>query len=92
MTYRTLVLEKKAHIAYVRLCRPQGGNVISRETLEELATAATAINDDEKVYVAILSGEGDIFCLGWDTSNREAEGEALLPWALPSWSREVRER
>jgi len=80
MTYRTLLLEKKDHVAWITMRRSQDGNVLDREALEELASAATVINDDEDAYVAVLSGEGDVFCRGWDTSDLEGAPSAL-DWA-----------
>lgn len=79
MTYRTLTLEKKGHLAYVSLCRPAEGNVFNQQALSELAAAAAAINDDPNSYVAILTGEGDVFCSGWDVS-RIAD-ETPMEWA-----------
>ena len=80
MTYRTLLFEKKDHVAWITMRRSQDGNVLDREALEELASVAAVINDDEDVYVAILTAEGDVFCRGWDTSGLEGAPSAL-DWA-----------
>jgi enoyl-CoA hydratase/carnithine racemase len=79
MTYRTLVLEKKGHLAYVSLCRPAEGNSLNQQALGELASAAAALNDDPDCYVMILTGRDDVFCSGWDVSQIAAE--TPLEWA-----------
>jgi enoyl-CoA hydratase/carnithine racemase len=79
MTYRTLVLKKKGHLAYVSLCRPAEGNSLNQQALTELAAAAAAINNDPDCYVAVLTGEGDVFCSGWEVSKITAE--TPLEWA-----------
>jgi enoyl-CoA hydratase/carnithine racemase len=77
MTTKPLALEKKGAIAYLRLSRPDRGNAISREVLDELTAAATAIGDDEDVRVVILTGEGDVFCTGWDPEGLGARSDAF---------------
>ena len=79
MTYSALALEKTGSTAYLRLRRADRGNAINREVLGELAAAAAALNDDEDVRVVILTGEGEVFCTGWDLSGPEAESP--LAWA-----------
>jgi enoyl-CoA hydratase/carnithine racemase len=79
MINSALAVEKRGSTAYLRLRRADRGNVINREVLEELAQAAAAINDDADVRVVILTGEGDVFCTGWDLSDLRTE--APMAWA-----------
>jgi len=72
MTYRNLLLEKKGHVACVRLRRVEQGHTLDGATVAELAAAAEAISDDEDAHVAVLSSEGETFCRGWDASELEA--------------------
>jgi len=72
MTYRNLLLEKKGHVAGVRLRRVEQGHMLDSATVAELAAAAEAINDDEDTYVVVLGSEGKTFCRGWDASVLEA--------------------
>ena len=62
MPYRTLSLETKGPIAYLRLMQP----VIDRALLAELDDACAAINDNAEVRVAVLTGQGEVFSTGWD--------------------------
>ncbi len=66
MPVGSLALEKRGHIAYLTLKRPQKQNAIDGALLRELADACQAIGADEDVRVALLAAEGSIFCRGWD--------------------------
>jgi enoyl-CoA hydratase len=77
MAYRTLNLETKPPLAYIRLTRPERGNPIDGEFLQELDAACAAINDEPQVRVAILTAEGDVFSSGWDPAELRPEGAAL---------------
>jgi enoyl-CoA hydratase/carnithine racemase len=77
MTEKSLTLQTKGAIAYLRLSRPDRGNAISQGLLGELAAAAATIGDDEEVRVAILTGEGDVFCAGWDMEGPGARSDAF---------------
>ena len=81
MTYHNLLLEKKGHVAVVRLRRVEHGHTLDGATIAELAAAVEAINDDDDAYVVVLSSEGDDFCRGWHasdlTATRPARGARL---------------
>ena len=65
MTYSTIIYTVKDHVATVTLNRPQAGNNLNLELAQELAEVCRLINQDEAVYVAIISGAGDkAFCKG----------------------------
>jgi enoyl-CoA hydratase len=81
MIYQTLVLERDRSIAYLRLHRPERGNLIDGQTVHELDAACHELNDDENVRVVVLTGEGDDFCRGWDLSGLDPERETPLDWA-----------
>ena len=65
MPYSTIIYTVKDHVATVTLNRPQAGNNLNLELAQELAEVCRLINQDEAVYVAIISGAGDkAFCKG----------------------------
>lgn len=65
MTYSTIIYTAKDHVATVTLNRPQAGNNLNLELAQELAEVCRRINQDDDVYVAIISGAGDkAFCEG----------------------------
>jgi len=81
MTYQTLVLERRRPLAYLRLHRPDRGNLIDGQAIQEMEAACRELGDDEAVRAVILTGEGDSFCRGWDLSGLDAERESPLDWS-----------
>jgi enoyl-CoA hydratase/carnithine racemase len=72
MTYRSLFLEKKGHVACVRLRRAEAGHTLDAATVAELAAACAEIGDDENTYAVVLGSEGEAFCRGWNPSLPDA--------------------
>ena len=66
MSYRTLTVETKGALAFLRLARPDRGNPVDALFLQELDDVCASINDDAAVRCAVLTAEGDIFSSGWD--------------------------
>jgi enoyl-CoA hydratase len=57
----SIIFNKTDHIAYITLNQPQ----ITEKVARELDDACTAINQDNEVYVALITGIGDkAFCTG----------------------------
>lgn len=54
-----VLYEKKGHIAYITLNRPEARNSINSEAWEGLIKAWTDVRDDPEVRVAIVTGAGD---------------------------------
>ncbi len=61
-----LLYEKKGHIAYLTLNRPEKMNSINSELMNELAEAWVDFRDDDDLWVAVLTGAGKLFCAGAD--------------------------
>ncbi|HWO93748.1 MAG TPA: enoyl-CoA hydratase-related protein [Dehalococcoidia bacterium] len=62
-----LIYEKRNHIAYLTLNRPESMNALDPQTNEELADAWADFRDDPEAWVAIITGAGDrAFCAGAD--------------------------
>ena len=67
--FQTIIYEKREGIGYVTLNRPQVLNVYNTQMRDELYQVAGAIEGDDEVMVAILSGAGErAFCAGADLS------------------------
>ena len=66
MAFKTLRLENDGLIAVITLARPNSGHRVDDAFLRELDEACAALNDDAGIRVAVLTGEGDVFCSGWD--------------------------
>lgn len=62
-----LIYEKRDHLAYLTLNRPETRNAISPRMMVELAEAWSDFRDDDTLRVAVLTGAGDAaFCAGAD--------------------------
>ena len=81
MAYEFIIYEKKDHVAYITLNRPDRRNAISPPMQLELWDALHDFRDDPDAWVAILTGAGDrAFCAGADLKwSAENPGEPL-PW------------
>ena len=65
MTYATVIYTKKDRIAYITLNRPEANNIINQQLAQELADVCRQINQDNDIYVVIITGAGDrAFCEG----------------------------
>jgi enoyl-CoA hydratase len=77
VSYATVIYTKKDHVGYITLNRPQAGNSINLKLAEELEDACLKINQDDDIYVVIISGAGDkAFCSG---SEPEKSGTRCSP-------------
>ncbi len=81
----SLIFEKRGHIAYLTMNRPDARNAFDPEMLVQLASAWKEYREDKSLRCAILAGSGDkAFCAGADlgqliplmTGARKAESDA----------------
>jgi len=68
MAYKNLIVEKKDGVATIKINRPKVLNALNLETIIELSDAVKDLGEDEKIKVAILTGEGKAFIAGADIS------------------------
>ena len=72
-----LLVEKKGRIAYVTLNRPDRLNALTQAHWTQLADAWRALDDDEDVWVIIITGTGErAFCTGQDLKDVAATGSS----------------
>jgi enoyl-CoA hydratase/carnithine racemase len=72
------VYEKKGHIAYVRINRPEVRNALHSFAYVELRRCWRDIGLDPNIYVGIVTGTGPAFCAGRDVKflgKYQAEGK-----------------
>ncbi len=75
MGYNAILIEHDAHIATIRLNRPEKHNAINAEMSAELIECLDALEADDDVRVIVLTGAGEkAFCAGADMA--EAVGTA----------------
>ena len=66
MEYKNIIFDKKDSIGYVTMNRPKALNALNTEVLTELDDVFRAIDKDDEVRVAIVTGEGRSFIAGAD--------------------------
>jgi len=68
MAYKNIIIEKKQGIGYIKINRPKVLNALNNETIEEITNAISSLEQDKKIKVVILTGEGKAFIAGADIS------------------------
>jgi enoyl-CoA hydratase/carnithine racemase len=63
-----LSIERRGEVALVTLRRPEKRNALSTELRTELADAFGALSEDRGTGCVVLTGAGNAFCSGMDTS------------------------
>jgi enoyl-CoA hydratase len=58
--------EKTGHVVTITIDRPEQRNSLDLEHFGRLADAWVRFRDDDEAYVAILTGVGDVYCVGAD--------------------------
>jgi len=66
MSYQTFEYSVEGHIAYVAFNRPEKVNALNEVAWKELKEIFELIDSTDEVRVAILSGNGKLFCAGID--------------------------
>ncbi len=66
MTFNELIYQKKNHVAFITLNRPEARNALTMNTYQELETALTDADTDHDVRVVVITGAGKGFCSGDD--------------------------
>ena len=79
MSYEHVVYEKRGHVAYVTLDRPERMNALDAHSHVELIEIFDDFERDDDAWLAIITGAGDrAFCAGNDlkaTAQASANGE-----------------
>jgi enoyl-CoA hydratase/carnithine racemase len=73
-----VIYEKKEHIAYVTINRPEVLNALHSYAYVELRSSWRDIGLDPNIYVGIVTGSGRAFCAGRDVkflAQYQAEGK-----------------
>lgn len=74
-----VLLEKRNHIAYVTINRPEKRNAANQAVQNGLGDAWEEVNGDPNVWIAILTGAGDkAFCAGGDLRDNLARARGEL--------------
>jgi enoyl-CoA hydratase len=66
MTTSTVLVDRQGPVTIISINRPERRNAVDRATADALAAAFRAFDDDPTASVAVLHGEGGVFCAGAD--------------------------
>ena len=79
MSYDHVIYDKRGHVAYVTLNRPERMNALDAHSHAELIEIFDDFESDDNAWVAVITGAGDrAFCAGNDlkaTAQASANGE-----------------
>lgn len=65
----------KEHVGLITLNRPAAGNAISQQLAHEVADLCTKINQDDNIYVVVITGSASVFCQGSEIEQNLAQYE-----------------
>jgi len=66
MTFNNIIIEREGKIAVLKINRPDVLNAVNVETILEIEQAMHHFNDDDNIYVVIITGQGKSFVSGSD--------------------------
>lgn len=85
MELQTIRYERDGHVARITLDRPERGNGLTRQLIDELAAAVEHADLDPQVRVMLLAGNGSGFCGGYDlVDSAETLGGSPTPDEAPA--------
>src|SRR6056297_1119818 len=61
-----VILEKENHVAILKLNNPKALNALNVEFIKEIDNALNKVEEDDSIYVLIITGEGKAFIAGAD--------------------------
>ena len=73
-----VILQKNNHIARITISRRDKDNLISLQMGQEMDDICRQLNQDNEVYVVIITGEGGVFCGGNELQKSFQSGKKQL--------------
>jgi enoyl-CoA hydratase/carnithine racemase len=84
MKFETIRYEVEDRIATITFDRPDKLNAVSPLMVRELKDAYAAVESDDRVWIAIVTGAGRAFCAGADVGEIPADGKVIYEEAYLS--------
>ena len=81
MEFENLLLEKEGNIAVLSINKPDTLNALDTATLNELNEAVDIVENDEEIFVLIITGKGKAFVAGADIAEmkeKNAQGARVF--------------
>ncbi|MFC1916761.1 enoyl-CoA hydratase/isomerase family protein [Chloroflexota bacterium] len=83
----TTIYTKKEHIAHITLNRPEVSNTINHQLARELEDVCRQINQDDDIYVVVITGAGDkAFCGGSELEQVIQDGNTTAVSSVTRYS------
>lgn len=76
--YKTILVEKRNHLAILSFNRPEKLNAINVQVKREVSQALIELEADDDVRVVIMTGAGRAFSSGYDITAPESELEEFM--------------
>lgn len=90
MAYTTIIYTQKDYIAHLTLNRPEVDNIINQQLAQELEDACRQINQNNDIYVVIITGAGDkAFCSGGELVSPQSSSNYSAATAIASLDQPV---
>lgn len=78
MDYRTLQFEIRDHVGWLTLNRPDQGNALSLEMVQELRRFFADLEKDLDIRIVVMRGAGKHFCTGLDLMSSFGSGQSEM--------------
>jgi enoyl-CoA hydratase/carnithine racemase len=79
MSDSSVLYSKDGHVAFITLNRPDADNVINRQLAQEMEEVCAGVNQDDDIYVVVITGAGDrVFCGGGEAGVNAATAVAVI--------------
>ena len=75
--YSTLEFDVSDGVAHITLNRPKAANALNQEMAQELLRTVLRCDEDPAVRAVLISGAGEVFCVGGDLKSFSEQGEHL---------------
>ncbi len=82
-SFDTINYEVDGHTATITLNRPDALNALSPHMITELRAAYDEAENDDKVWLLIVTGTGRAFCTGADVKAIPGDGKVIIRAAVP---------
>lgn len=76
-TFDTITYEVRGHTATITLNRPDALNALSPHMITELRTAYDRAENDDTVWMIVVTGNGRAFCTGADVKEIPGDGKVI---------------
>lgn len=86
--YKFYKVEKKEHIAWVYLNRPEKKNAMGPDAWKEIIPIFADIDTDDDILVAIIAGQGKDFCAGIDLIGMAPELPTMKDWDMSAGAKQ----